>query len=71
MADFPNPPANVQVALPGGYVSEGWHEWFRRVARLFSRGSTTTVPLAKITGGGADGSLTFVNGILVSVTAPT
>lgn len=71
MSDFPNPPANVQISLPGGYLSEGWHGWFRLVARLFSRGQTTVVPLAKLTGGGANGSLTFVNGILVSATAPT
>lgn len=34
-------------------------------------GLTTTVTLAKITGGGTDGSLTFTNGILTAKVDPT
>jgi hypothetical protein len=30
-----------------------------------------TVPVAKLTGGGANGSLTFTNGILTAAVAPT
>lgn len=34
-------------------------------------GYTGTVTLAKITGGGADGSLTIVNGLITAAIAPT
>lgn len=34
-------------------------------------GLTTTVPLAKLTGGGSNGSLTFTNGILTAKSDPT
>lgn len=34
-------------------------------------GYTGTVTLAKITGGGTDGSLTITNGLITAVTAPT
>lgn len=35
------------------------------------QGFTGVVPIAKLTGGGANGSLTFFNGKLVSRIAPT
>lgn len=56
----------------GSYkVDEAWHSWFLNLATLFSRGPSVTIPLAKVTPGGADGSLTIVNGMITSVTAPT
>lgn len=36
-----------------------------------SQGISGTVPLAKITGGGANGSLTFANGIITGYVSPT
>lgn len=57
--------------LPDIAVSEPWFTWHLEVKRRLSPGISTTVPLAKITGGGTDGSLTFVNGILTAVTQPT
>lgn len=57
-------------ALP----SVEYTRFFEEVARLanFAQpGISTTVTLAKLTGGGANGSLTFVNGILTAATAPT
>jgi hypothetical protein len=60
------------VETPGGEfeLSEPWHVWFMNLARA-NTGFTGTVPLAKITGGGADGSLTITNGIITAATAPT
>lgn len=40
-------------------------------AMAYGSGLTTTVVLAKITGGGTDGSLTFTNGLLTSKVDPT
>lgn len=37
----------------------------------FAAGYTGTVTLAKITGGGTNGSLTITNGLITAVTAPT
>lgn len=41
------------------------------IKRALPTGISTTVILAKITGSGSNGSLTFVDGILVSKTDPT
>lgn len=41
------------------------------VQAAFAAGYTGTVTLAKITGGGTDGSLTITNGLITAVTAPT
>ena len=46
-------------------------EDFEVVEDVFNAGYTGTVTLAKITGGGTDGSLTVVNGLITAVTAPT
>lgn len=37
----------------------------------FAAGYTGAVPLAKLTGGGANGSLTIVNGLITAATLPT
>lgn len=41
------------------------------IQAAFAAGFTGSVVLAKITGGGANGSLTIVNGLITAVTAPT
>lgn len=41
------------------------------IKRALPTGLSTTVTLAKLTPGGSNGSLTFVDGILVSKTDPT
>ena len=46
-------------------VSNGVPSW------SLEEGASGTVTLAKITGGGANGSLTVVNGIITSITNPT
>lgn len=67
-----SPPAHRPIVEDErGLVDNSWRGWFLDIAKLFTRGVTTTVPLAKITGPGSDGSLTIVNGVIVSVTQPT
>ena len=72
---FQSPPhfRDVFVELADGtrQVDQGWHDWFLDLASALSTGVSATVPLAKITGGGTDGSLTIVNGIVTAVTQPT
>lgn len=41
------------------------------IAALFTRGYTGTITTAKLTGGGANGSMTFENGVLISQTPAT
>ena len=45
--------------------------WMQQYQELLARGFTGTVTLAKLTGLGANGSLTVENGIITSYTAPT
>lgn len=75
MATFQQPPhfRNVFTDLADGtrQVDQGWHDWFLDISRILSTGVSATVPLAKITGGGTNGSLTIKNGIITAVTQPT
>jgi hypothetical protein len=72
MATVEDPPRYATAITVEGYSSEAWFTWFREnITRRLNTGLTVTVPLAKITGGGTDGSLTFTNGILTAVTQPT
>ena len=48
-----------------------WRDWFFKLQQSLNGGYTGTVALAKLTAGGANGSMTFTNGILTSYTAPT
>lgn len=58
--------------FPGGSeeVSNPWYTWALEVGRALD-GPSGTVTLAKITGGGTDGSLTFVHGRITAFTQPT
>lgn len=75
MASFLPPPHTRPpfVELPNGdyQVDQMWHDFFLQLASVLSKGANTTVPLAKLTGGGANGQLVITNGIITSVTAPT
>ena len=53
------------------YVGNPWYDWALRIAQAHAGGVTATVTLAKITGGGTDGSLTIVNGRITAVVQPT
>jgi hypothetical protein len=67
------PPRNTPIVDNSGDDIFGrvWSGWFRSIFNSLSGGMTTIVPLAKLTVGGTNGSLTVVNGIITSVTAPT
>lgn len=72
MAMFQPPPTNLtQVSLSDGTPSQFMIGWMNAVNNLLSRGFTGTITTAKLTGGGANGSMTFQNGILVSQTPAT
>jgi hypothetical protein len=51
--------------------SRVWSGWFRNIYNAFKGGVSVSVSLAKLTTGGTNGSMTVVNGIIVSYTAPT
>lgn len=62
----------VLAAIAGGEPpSTLWYQWFVSVKRVLSPGINTTVTLANLTTGGANGSLKVVNGIITAYTAPT
>lgn len=75
MATFLAPPHTRPpfVELPNGdsQVDQMWHDFFLQLASALSKGVSTTVPLARLTGGGADGQLVITNGLITSVTPPT
>lgn len=72
MADPQDSPRYSPMLDQMGYVTNQWYSWFlTEVYRPRLKGMTTTVPLAKLTGGGTDGSLTFENGLLTSKVDPT
>lgn len=82
MGDVISNPPTLQPAVMDGPVvnhkaplTEIWRRWFVDLARIInkeaSRGLTTTVALAKITGGGTDGQLVIENGKVTGYTAPT
>lgn len=65
------PPVENEVTVKG---SDGvsWVQWFSNVYAILQflqvlQQTNGTIPLAKITGGGANGSLTFTNGVITWV----
>jgi hypothetical protein len=57
--------------LNGKVFERVWSGWFRNLYNVLAPGLTTTISLAKLTGGGANGSISIENGIVTSYTAPT
>ena len=75
-------PKKSQVLGPEGNFSKLWYGWFKslfdtfnaNIATLQARlnpGITVTITTAKLTVGGANGSMTFTNGILTAQTQAT
>jgi hypothetical protein len=61
-------------SLQGGTTNEYYHftnAEHTTLAAAVANGITTTITTAKLTGGGTDGSMTFVNGILTASTPAT
>jgi len=71
VSTFNQPPTSLPLGLTAGEPPREWIDWFTELASALDGGFTGTVPLAKITGGGTDGSLTFRGGLLTSVVQPT
>lgn len=74
MPTFRSPPHNRwPFVMENGEptVDQDWFDFFLQLSYQFSRGADATVPLAKLTAGGTDGSLTIVNGLITAVTQPT
>ena len=65
------PHALKPIQTGEGRIDPYWYKWFHNLQGLLGSGVTGTVTLAKLTGGGTNGSLTFKNGILVSKVDPT
>ena len=51
-------------------MSNAWYTWALGVSGALN-GASGTVALAKLTGGGTEGSLTFTNGRITAFTQPT
>jgi hypothetical protein len=81
MADVISPPAlnaaitrDKEDAAKTMVLTSVWSRWFTDLAKIVNAplgGATATVPLAKLTSGGVNGSLTFTDGILTSYVSPT
>lgn len=81
MPDVLNPPPFTSAIaedpkdrLKTTVVTAVWKQWFLTLAQYINSGNggyTGTVALAKLTSGGANGSLTVVDGIITEYTAPT
>lgn len=70
------PPANLsKIVEEDGTKTHYFFTWLDGLYNLLKgtigRGYTGTVTLTKLTGGGSNGTLTYVNGVVVSVVPPT
>lgn len=72
-----SPPTSIiQVVDPKtGQKTSYFFAWLSGIYNILKgtigRGFTGTVAVAKLTGGGTNGSMTYVNGVVVSVLSPT
>ena len=75
MPTFQAPPSfrDISTERPDGTreIDQAWNDWFIQLSALLSKGISRSVPLAKLTGPGTDGSLTIVNGVITAVILPT
>lgn len=83
--EFQSPPQQHDLVNPAMQkkVSAQWFDWFKQVKRLLDfsglpanqaaalPGITVTITTAALTGGGAQGSMVFTNGILTAQTQAT
>lgn len=69
------PPLNSDTLLDTkvelNRFSNVWAKWFITLYSLLSSGFSGTIVTAKLTGGGANGSMTFQNGVLIASTPAT
>lgn len=67
----PVPGLREQLVDATNYPRHRWWDWFNAIWNLFKVGFTGTITTAKLTPGGANGSMTFQNGVLISQVAAT
>lgn len=71
----PPRPASAEIIHRDGTPSILLQGWFREVWQMLNgtlnKGFTGTIATAKLTTGGANGSMTFQNGVLVKEVAAT
>lgn len=61
-----NPPREAQIVNPEtGIAIEQFFIWCTLLTDLLQSGFTGTITTAPLTGGGATGSMTFQNGVLI------
>lgn len=77
-ADYTPPDSNVRVSLPDGRMSTWWFRWFVGLVAYVKSGSpagiggiSVVITTAALTPAGAQGSMTFVNGVLTAQTQAT
>lgn len=61
-----NPGRNQQIVDQDGLPTEALFIWMALVNDLLEQGFTGTIVTAALTGGGAQGSMTFQRGVLTS-----
>jgi hypothetical protein len=66
------PPREISVIESSGKMNLVWYQWFTILQQDLALGLTTpAITTAKLTTGGANGSMTFTFGLLTAVTAAT
>jgi len=72
MIQIPSLPSyEIPISDKAGPTGKNWYFFFTAISTLFSGGFTGTIATAKLTGGGANGSMTFQNGVLTASTPAT
>jgi hypothetical protein len=68
----PLPPRSAKVISANDTdLRQVWSGWLRNLYNTLKPGITVTITTAKLTAGGANGSMTFQNGILIAQTPAT
>lgn len=65
------PDRNNPIIEKDGVATEDFFIWLALVSELLESGYTGTITTAKLTGAGANGSMTFQHGILTAQTQAT
>lgn len=65
------PDRNERIVETDGVPTESFFIWLALLGDLFENGFTGTITTAALTGAGAQGSMTFQNGVLIGQTQAT
>lgn len=64
-------PTYDQAMVDDEKTSRAWYFFLQSIEQRLQPGLSATITTTKLTGGGANGSMTFVNGILTKQTQAT